>query len=150
MVSQLRVPMSLKVRGCISILTSGCVSKVTRGTFRTHLEKCDYSPAVCPHGGLNCSDLLKRDLADHLNSCIFRPTMCPKCDSNLLFSQLEDHYANTCIECPSVCEDCKENVLRKQLSEHSKNCPEKILQCSYSPRGCSFTVFHQTEHISNL
>jgi hypothetical protein len=119
---------------------SGCTDKVTRGTFRVHIEKCAYSPAHCPYGETDCVAILKKDLNNHLQMCNYRPISCLKCAAKLLFFQLDDHFANECIASPIPCEDCKEEILRKDLNKHFSLCPEKLLPCTYFSRGCSFVV----------
>ena len=100
--------------------------------IRSLRVKCPFTTNGCKWVG----DL--GDVGDHKAArCEFQPKSCPYCDFNTIQKEkLQDHLT-TCdshtFRCPNGCGAAPS---RRGFSQHLEECPEQLVRCKFSFRGC--------------
>jgi len=122
-------------------LSLGCKDKVTRGTLKEHINKCDYAEVSCNNSD-KCNKMYLKDRPNHLRNCEYRKVPCNLgCGEEVPLNIREDHL-KTCTHQMQECTlGCGATILRKDIAAHrAEVCPLAAINCNFSKFGCKEKV----------
>ncbi|KAI9026119.1 hypothetical protein DFJ74DRAFT_766503 [Hyaloraphidium curvatum] len=147
---------------CTHIFCAKCVERaggscpVCRQAFKEASELAEFpllwklyreAAVDCPSGcGARCE---AQDLLAHCEACEKR-TVCGKCEAVVLPPEtLEDHLEAHCPETETQCKSdrCHFKCARRQMEDHSKDCPRRIVGCTYPFCGHTGPFEEQESHV---
>ena len=114
------------------------------GELRSLMEHLDLGRGQCKFNEISCpkgcgTRVLCPDVELHLlNACPNRDKECQFCNKIVPFSYMARHHQDECQNTPVPCPNgCSESVLRHSLHNHHHGCPMRLVECNFSPFGCS-------------
>ncbi|EDO35237.1 predicted protein, partial [Nematostella vectensis] len=136
---------------CDGCQWTGPVAMIT-----VHEEVCAFIKVSCIHASDGCGEIMLRfQLAKHVEKeCPFRLITCVYCQNDVPERTLIEHLKKCPafpIECPNECG--VKRIERKKLSAHTRECPNALTDCRFSPLGCTYKVKkialreHQNKHV---
>ena len=112
----------------------------TIGTFKDHMETCEFAMVPCPKKcRVSYVSLRRRDLDKHLENCPLRDYTCQHCGEKGTFAGITGIHDMTCekkiLPCSNA--ECTQTMERQQMDEHVlTQCPHTVISCKYKGIGC--------------
>jgi len=132
-------------------ISLGCKDKVTRGTLKEHVNKCDYAEVSCTNSD-KCDKMYLKDRPEHLRRCEYRKAPCSLgCGLNIPLNSVDEHINNTCSHQTIKCNlGCGTSALRKDITAHqAEACPLATIPCKFNKLGCKAQIIRNkvNEHM---
>ncbi|KAF9051199.1 hypothetical protein BDZ89DRAFT_528402 [Hymenopellis radicata] len=113
--------------------SEGCDHVCQRDLLHGHLlDACQFVLVPCPDK--SCTQSVQRHSSEGVK-CIHTPVVCSTCESEIAFSEYEEH-CSTCADSSIVCEHCDSELRRADQESHLASCQSAPISCVHSSHGC--------------